>query len=301
MQTQCPHCDTRFRVTESQVNIADGAVRCGVCKEVFNAFDVASQHEHQASLLSPTNNGQINPSEMPAQQPATSTIEDTDLSSELNEATANNNNETENLENDNLESELLETEPLEADGFDLFNDDDSVSKNLVPDSFRESPLEQPNNLISTLLWGVAVLLLSGTLILEYVWFNRDQFSDIPEVQTGLEKICAYIECKDLTIRAPGKIELISRNVYSHPNEKGALVINVTMKNNADFAQPYPIMQVDFSNIRGSIVAARRFHPVDYLQIDKEQLRLLQPSKSVSLSMEIKDPGKDAMTYEFNFL
>jgi len=51
MQTHCPHCDTRFRVTEVQINIADGFVRCGVCNEVFNAFEVASQNERQHSLL----------------------------------------------------------------------------------------------------------------------------------------------------------------------------------------------------------------------------------------------------------
>ena len=57
MQTQCPHCDTRFRVTESQINTADGFVRCSVCKEVFNAFEVAELHDHQQSLLSTENAG----------------------------------------------------------------------------------------------------------------------------------------------------------------------------------------------------------------------------------------------------
>ncbi|WP_372972211.1 DUF3426 domain-containing protein [Marinobacter sp.] len=35
--TRCPHCDTRFRVTGEQLNIADGKVRCGHCMEVFDA------------------------------------------------------------------------------------------------------------------------------------------------------------------------------------------------------------------------------------------------------------------------
>ena len=108
------------------------------------------------------------------------------------------------------------------------------------------------------------------------------------------------------MRDPEKIELITRNIYSHPNEKGALLVNVTMKNNADFAQPYPVMQIDFSDIRGGIVAARRFFPAEYLSIEYQQnnaehQRLLQPNTSASLTLEIQDPGKQAMTYEFNFL
>ena len=31
LQTQCPNCQTRFRVTEEQLGIAKGKVRCGNC------------------------------------------------------------------------------------------------------------------------------------------------------------------------------------------------------------------------------------------------------------------------------
>ncbi|MCG2579552.1 MAG: zinc-ribbon domain-containing protein [Marinobacter sp.] len=39
LQTRCPNCDTRFRVTDEQLSIAKGKVRCGNCMEVFNAVD----------------------------------------------------------------------------------------------------------------------------------------------------------------------------------------------------------------------------------------------------------------------
>lgn len=35
--TRCPHCDTRFRVTEEQLSVAKGKVRCGSCMEIFDA------------------------------------------------------------------------------------------------------------------------------------------------------------------------------------------------------------------------------------------------------------------------
>ena len=37
--TQCPTCRTRFRVTESQLNIAAGRVRCGACLSVFAGLE----------------------------------------------------------------------------------------------------------------------------------------------------------------------------------------------------------------------------------------------------------------------
>lgn len=39
LQTQCPKCETRFRVTDDQLSIAGGKVRCGNCMSVFNALE----------------------------------------------------------------------------------------------------------------------------------------------------------------------------------------------------------------------------------------------------------------------
>lgn len=280
MQTQCPHCDTRFRVTQTQVNAADGLVRCGVCKQVFNAIEVAAQHARQAPFFTA-------PTEAP---------------DEHDDHTGSPASELASVEKaDNATDEAAENHE-----FDLFKADEASVVSVIPDDFRHSYADNvhsdhAHSIVSTLLWSLGILLLTATLALEYIWFNRNQFNQIPEIQAGLEKLCSQIECKDLNMRDPSQIELVTRNVYSHPNEKGALVINVTMKNNADFAQPYPVMQIDFSNIRGNTVAARRFLPTEYLQIDAKRIRPLQPHMSTSLSMEIQDPGKAAMTYEFNFL
>src|SRR5690606_6920495 len=35
--TQCPHCQTSFRVSHTQLSVARGVVRCGNCLQVFNA------------------------------------------------------------------------------------------------------------------------------------------------------------------------------------------------------------------------------------------------------------------------
>ncbi len=47
LQTQCPKCHTRFRVSDEQLGVAKGKVRCGNCMEVFNAI------EHRVMPASP--------------------------------------------------------------------------------------------------------------------------------------------------------------------------------------------------------------------------------------------------------
>lgn len=39
LHTQCPHCQTRFRVTEEQLEVAKGRVRCGSCMQIFSALE----------------------------------------------------------------------------------------------------------------------------------------------------------------------------------------------------------------------------------------------------------------------
>jgi predicted Zn finger-like uncharacterized protein len=295
MQTQCPHCDTKFRVTEAQVQAADGFVRCGVCSEVFNAIEIASQDKHQVSLLE-------------------------DVAAKVSATEEQSAAVTE--ENENIEASTIEALPDDAavnfnestsadepgkDPFDFFNEESNESlQHVVPEKFRDSYSSQTPSTASTALWSIGILLLTATLIIEYIWFNRDQLNKIPELQGAINTLCQQFKCKDFSIRDPANIELITRNVFSHPNEKGALMVNVTMKNNATFAQPYPVIQIDFSDIRGNSVAARRFWPKEYLaseyqQGNAKQPNLLQANTNASITLEIQDPGKQAMTYEFNFL
>jgi len=53
MHTQCPHCQTIFRVTAAHLNIAQGHVRCSHCQHVFNASNyLQKQSPNQATLKS---------------------------------------------------------------------------------------------------------------------------------------------------------------------------------------------------------------------------------------------------------
>lgn len=308
MQTQCPHCETRFRVTESQINTADGFVRCSVCKQVFNAFEVAEQHDLQKSLLDQahiedsaddTNEAEASiDEEKTGLEYAPQDISDDDI--------AEHEEDTPDIEAVDF-SKTAATDDLRKDAFDFFDEDSNESlPHVVPEKFKDPYTSKTPGLISGLLWTAGILFLTATLLIEYAWFNRDQLNRVPQLQAWTEKICQQIECKNISMRHPEKIELISRNVYTHPNEKQALMVNVTMKNTADFAQPFPVMQVSFSDVRGGSVAARRFLPTEYLPVeiqadDPEQLILFEPGTNMTFTMEIQDPGKQAMTYEFNFL
>lgn len=39
LATQCPHCNTTFRVAHDQLKLRAGLVRCGACKQIFNGIE----------------------------------------------------------------------------------------------------------------------------------------------------------------------------------------------------------------------------------------------------------------------
>ena len=191
------------------------------------------------------------------------------------------------------------------DAFDFFDEETNQPlEHVVPDTLRNDHDGSSSSVIATVMWSIAILLMTAGLIVQYAWFNRDQYSQVPEVQAFTEVLCKQFRCEGVELRVPEKIELISRNVYSHPNEKDALMVNITMKNTAEFTQPYPVLQIDFSDIRGGKVAARRFKPDEYvpeLANVGGHRPTLPPDTAIDITLEIRDPGTEAMTYEFNFL
>lgn len=53
LATQCPHCQTTFRVANDQLKLRAGLVRCGTCREVFNGIEHLVRPDHSAPVKTP--------------------------------------------------------------------------------------------------------------------------------------------------------------------------------------------------------------------------------------------------------
>ena len=53
LATQCPHCQTIFRVAHDQLKLRAGLVRCGSCKEIFNGIENLLRSEDTPALVPP--------------------------------------------------------------------------------------------------------------------------------------------------------------------------------------------------------------------------------------------------------
>jgi len=175
----------------------------------------------------------------------------------------------------------------------------------IPMVLRESleELDLPTRSFEmTLFMVVSLILLSLGIALQFAVFRSIEVQqDYPNLKPVVSKICETFNCDYNGPRDIKKVQLISRDIRVHPNTKGALLISATIINNANYQQPYPNFSVRLSNLSGKTIALRYFSPDDYLGKLSNELLLMPPNQPIRVSLEVVDPGKEAINFEFKFL
>lgn len=151
-----------------------------------------------------------------------------------------------------------------------------------------------------LVWaGIAAGVL--VFIAQVLWYQFDDWSHDPEWRAIYTPLCAVVGC---TLPQQRDISLMStRNlaVRSHPEQPGTLRVNAIIVNDADFPQPFPVLELRFTTVRGMLVAGRRFEPDEYLAGDAVGMSLIPPKTPVQIELTIDDPGPEAVNYFLRFL
>ncbi len=151
------------------------------------------------------------------------------------------------------------------------------------------------------LLSVASLLLIALLLGQYIYFARDHLAQrYPGLRPLLGKMCDNLGCRLPLRRAPEKLQLTHRDVRTHPTIEDALLINATFVNRAKFRQPYPLIELKLSNINGKLIGRRTFLPREYLAGQPDIDAGIPPDTQVHLVLELSDPGKQAVNFEFDF-
>ena len=291
MFTRCPSCHAAFSITDQQLEIAAGMVRCGMCEHVFDARLYIFDQAHD------------------------DTYETVDVELGTEEASA--------IDLEFLDRELHGTHPHVPEPvktslppvFDIPNNNYKPHKNVTTSDNEGEDLEQTpipkiiaddisnldNETVKThplkwLAWFVCLFLFAALALQVVATLKIDL---IP--QQYHSKICAWITCKIELPRALERIEVLNRSIYTHPSEKQALMVTVTIINRAAFAQPYPLIQLRFLDIAGDVIAARQFAANHYLKDKWSSERLMSPDIPLSIKLEVHDVSEEVVSYDFEFL
>lgn len=164
------------------------------------------------------------------------------------------------------------------------------------------PLERSaarGSLFGPLLWGSGILLMLAVLALQYLYYHRLTLVVNPQLRPVLEQMCQFTGCQLPPRRDLTNIELGNHLVQNHPRYANSLLITATLINHADFTQPFPIVEVVMTDLDQKVIAQRRFKPEQYLAGENAS-RGFSPDTEVPLMLEVLDPGKNAVGFEFKF-
>lgn len=151
-----------------------------------------------------------------------------------------------------------------------------------------------------LLGWLAVPLLLLALVLQILLADRARLAADPAWRPRILALCAVFGCQVPAWREPQAFHVTARDLRPHPSAPGVLLVTATFRNDAAFAQAWPRLQLSLANLDGDALGRRRFEPREYLGSEPAS-RWIAPGQSASVTLEVLDPGKRAVTFEFEFL
>jgi predicted Zn finger-like uncharacterized protein len=294
MITECPHCQTRFRVTDLQLKAAAGRVRCGSCLNVFQgARHMVPAHvpepappRRTATVRHLYGGHEEQPPRAEPDEPAETTCVDDSPGSPTSP------------ENDGkAEPESSESAIAAGDGPSM-----EVPKSLKKLSAVEAQglalyAEPPRRRWWAPLAAAAGVLLVGSQVL---WLQFDTWARDPQVRPLYAMACSVVGCDLPVMRDVDSLLAKNLVVRRDPDQSDALLVNAIIVNQAAFAQPFPVLELSFTALNGSPVKEERFEPGTYLAGEMAGATDMPPRTPVHIELTVAHPGEMAVNYSLSF-
>ncbi len=150
-------------------------------------------------------------------------------------------------------------------------------------------------------WVAFACILSLALIAQLGFYQRRALLVHDDSRAVLDFACALLNCR-LPLREDlALLKVLDSDVKPHPRTKGALLITASLRNDAAFAQNYPIVEVKLIDKASRAIALRRFAPRSYLGDVSAIAGGIAANASLPIVFEVIDPGANASGFEFAFL
>ena len=264
MQTSCPECSTAFRVSQEQLGLRRGLVRCGKCNAVFNAYD---------TLLPELAEPPISPPEL-----VLDALSDTAAPSELSlygwsdEITPPRPDAAESSAEAVVEDAEVELAAEEQENIEEVVDEPIPAP---PEETPESILlsELPNRrpagpvlpLWKRLSYGFAIVVLLMLLALQIAYFLRAELaSGLPASRPFLELLCRPLGCAVPLPRQLGRQAIAASNLEHDTEQKSRVRLTFLLANRTGQTQAWPVVSLTLTDVHESPVAQKLFPPEVYL-------------------------------------
>ena len=231
LYTRCLHCGTIFRVTTQQLQASSGQVRCGQCKQVFDAFTTLTAREPQPAA--------------PERQTPPPTQSELPLAAAPVEKSA---------------QAQIPPRSRERPAAAAARPDPAAS-------LYEWEFRMPVAPRRTGLWVSLSLLLLALLALQAAYaFRTELMVQVPQSRKYYERACERLGCTVALPRLSSFLHIEASDLKApDPARPGEIELTVAVRNRAPVEQDYPAFELTLTNSQEQTIARRVFLPVEYLQ------------------------------------
>lgn len=281
--TRCPACGTLFRVTEDQLKISDGWVRCGHCADVFDAKlylspwpePIAPDPAADAPFFPVRPDGTADPTRSGSgANPRTVTPRWVAESQQNRTANPEAQPERRRPTADEEPAETAASIPMPLSSrWDADADTDAdvptpwLQRWRRADTGRNEPsfVRQARRRAfwhtpgMRLLLSVLALLLTVALGLQVLLHQRDHIAAWqPSWTPALQKLCVPLGCDVAALRRIDAIVIDSSTLLRRANNQYAL--DVVLQNTAPVPLALPALELSLTDSRDAVIARRVFLP-----------------------------------------
>jgi hypothetical protein len=170
------------------------------------------------------------------------------------------------------------------------------------DASPESNETDPSKLKARrLAWNLATAVLVLLTIANIGWTFREPLMNNPRVSAWMKQDDPLQVEEQGLLKDPQHIQLVSRDMHTHPTRAGILVLSLTFVNLAERNQVYPELEITLMNGTNQPVAQRRLQAADYLRPGADTQAGLAADVYLPVLLELGDPGDQAVGFEIRFL
>ncbi|MDI9237610.1 DUF3426 domain-containing protein [Lysobacter sp. LF1] len=145
----------------------------------------------------------------------------------------------------------------------------------------------------------AIAALTLLLALQLLLAQRQELAADPRWRPFVAGMCGVLRCQLPPWREPAAFTMLQRSVRPKPGDAGVLSIEASFRNDARWAQPWPVLMLSLSDVDGRQVGLRAFEPGEYRREHHPGDELL-PGQSATVSMDVIEPAPRIVAFTFDF-
>lgn len=222
--TRCPGCKTVFRVTEAQLNLRAGQVRCGHCRTVFNGRD-------ELIVLDPPAPDEVPEEDELLKGPPTVTLRS---------------------------AHALDTPPAREEPPAPHFAADYENRFAWERPNRSSRAGKLLGAIAIPVLAIALVLQA------LFHFRDALAAHLPSARPALLRACAVVGCTIRPLRDVSALSIEASDLQADPAHRGLLILTATIRNRASYPIGYPYLELTLTDAQDAVVVRRALTPVEYV-------------------------------------